>query len=34
MGKKGLAYAKKYSWTKVVAAYQEELDRILEEKRQ
>lgn len=32
MGKKGLAYAKKYSWTKVVAAYQEELDRILEEK--
>jgi glycosyltransferase involved in cell wall biosynthesis len=34
MGKKGLAYAKKYSWTKVVAAYQEELERILEEKRQ
>ncbi|HYH99214.1 glycosyltransferase [Hyalangium sp.] len=34
MGKKGLAYAKKYSWPKVVAAYQEELDRILEEKRQ
>jgi glycosyltransferase involved in cell wall biosynthesis len=33
MGRKGLAYAKKYSWTKVVAAYQEEMDRILEEKR-
>ncbi|WP_224243664.1 glycosyltransferase family 4 protein [Hyalangium gracile] len=33
MGKKGLAYAKRYSWTKVVAAYQQEMDRILEEKR-
>ena len=33
LGKKGLAYAKKYSWSKVVAAYQEEMDRILEEKR-
>lgn len=33
LGKKGLAYAKKYSWPKVVAAYQEEMDRILEEKR-
>jgi glycosyltransferase involved in cell wall biosynthesis len=33
LGKKGLAYAKKYSWPKVVAAYQEELARITEEKR-
>ncbi|MDY7230475.1 glycosyltransferase family 4 protein [Hyalangium rubrum] len=33
MGKKGLAYAKKHAWPKVVAAYQEEMDRILEEKR-
>jgi glycosyltransferase involved in cell wall biosynthesis len=33
MGKKGLAYAKRHSWPKVVAAFQEELDRIVEEKR-
>ncbi len=33
MGKKGLAYAKRHAWSKVVAAYQEEMDRILEEKR-
>jgi glycosyltransferase involved in cell wall biosynthesis len=33
LGKKGLAYAKRYSWSKVVAAYQEEMNRILEEKR-
>jgi hypothetical protein len=33
LGKKGLAYAKRYSWPKVVAAYQEEMARILEEKR-
>ncbi len=33
LGRKGLAFAKRYSWPKVVAAYQEELARILEEKR-
>jgi glycosyltransferase involved in cell wall biosynthesis len=33
MGRKGLAYAKRFSWPKVVAAYREEMDRILEEKR-
>lgn len=33
MGKRGLAYSKRHSWPKVVAAYQEEMDRILEEKR-
>ncbi|WP_224364663.1 glycosyltransferase family 4 protein [Hyalangium versicolor] len=33
LGRKGLAYAKRYSWPKVVAAYQQEMDRILQEKR-
>ncbi|QSQ13948.1 glycosyltransferase [Myxococcus landrumensis] len=32
MGAKGLAYVKKQGWPQVVAAYQEELQRILEEK--
>jgi glycosyltransferase involved in cell wall biosynthesis len=34
LGKKGLAYVKKQGWPQVVAAYREELERILEEKRQ
>ena len=33
MGKRGLAYARRHSWPKVVAAFQEELNRIVEEKR-
>lgn len=34
LGKKGLAYVKKQGWPQVVAAYREELERILEENRQ
>lgn len=34
MGKRGLAYVKKQGWPQVVAAYREEMQRILEEKRQ
>lgn len=34
LGKKGLAYVKKQGWPQVVAAYREEMERILEEKRQ
>jgi glycosyltransferase involved in cell wall biosynthesis len=33
LGKRGLAYSKRHSWPKVVAAYQEEMERMLEEKR-
>lgn len=33
LGKKGLAYVKKQGWPQVVAAYREELERILEENR-
>ena len=34
LGQKGLAYVKKQGWPQVVAAYREEMERILEEKRQ
>jgi glycosyltransferase involved in cell wall biosynthesis len=34
LGQKGLAYVKKQGWPQVVAAYREELERILEENRQ
>jgi glycosyltransferase involved in cell wall biosynthesis len=34
LGKKGRAYAKRHGWPQVVAAYREEMARILEEKRQ
>ncbi|MBZ4416749.1 glycosyltransferase family 4 protein [Myxococcus sp. RHSTA-1-4] len=34
MGKKGLEYVKKQGWPQVVAAYREEMERILEENRQ
>ncbi|XXF80090.1 glycosyltransferase family 4 protein [Myxococcaceae bacterium GXIMD 01537] len=33
MGKRGLAYVKKHGWPQVVAAYREEMERIVEEKR-
>jgi glycosyltransferase involved in cell wall biosynthesis len=34
LGQKGLAYVQKQGWPQVVAAYREELERILEENRQ
>lgn len=33
LGKKGLTYVKKHGWPQVVAAYVEEMDRIVQEKR-
>lgn len=33
LGARGLAYAKKHGWPRVVAAYREEMQRIVEEKR-
>jgi hypothetical protein len=33
LGAKGLTYVKKHGWPQVVAAYREEMERIVQERR-